>query len=93
MKQSYQNPESTAGNVGSSRRVLTKNAVLSSILGKLPHDDKGQDDPVTPPDHGGGSSPQVRPKSFVFTMLNPRSKSFEAVSFKWFITLVIIAVS
>ncbi len=38
-------------------------------------------------------STQRTPKSFVYTMLNPRSKSVEAVSFKWFITLVIVAVS
>ena len=107
-KQSYQHPESTTGSRGSSRHVLIRNedreprsrimrtsAVLSSIMEKPRHDNRQDDSTMTqPPDIGGGGSyPQVQPKSFVYTMLNPRSKSWEAVSFKWFITLVIIAVS
>ena len=102
LKQTYQHPESTTGRLGSSRQLLAKNdtgdprsrmvrtsAVLSSIMEK-PRRDKRPDDSVgIQPDVG----PQVQPKSFVYTMLNPRSKSFEAVSFKWFITVVIIAVS
>jgi hypothetical protein len=30
-------------------------------------------------------------KSFVYTMLNPRSNEWQAASFKWFITIVIVA--
>jgi len=33
----------------------------------------------------------VQSKSFVFTMLNPRSTACQAVTFKWFMTLVIVA--
>jgi hypothetical protein len=34
-----------------------------------------------------------RPKSFVYTMLNPRSDAWQAVAFKWFIAAVIVSVS
>jgi hypothetical protein len=34
---------------------------------------------------------QKPPKSFVYTMLNPRSDAKQAIFFKWFITIVIIA--
>lgn len=33
---------------------------------------------------------QPKPKSFLYSMLNPRSNDFQAVAFKWFITIVII---
>jgi len=33
----------------------------------------------------------INRKSFVYTMLNPRSIAWQAVAFKWFITLVIVA--
>jgi hypothetical protein len=31
-----------------------------------------------------------KPKTFVYTMLNPRSSEWQAVMFKWFITIVIL---
>lgn len=34
-----------------------------------------------------------RPKSWVYTMLNPRSDAMQAVVYKWFIAIVILSVS
>ena len=36
------------------------------------------------------TQPLLRPKSFFYSMLNPRSIEWQAVAFKWFITIVII---
>jgi hypothetical protein len=39
------------------------------------------------------SHAQPRPKSCVYTMLNPRSDALQAVVYKWFIAIVILSVS
>ena len=74
--------------------------VLASILEK-PHQQSNRnvvvlnnlelDGVITSTTSAEGAA-QPLPKSFVYTMLNPRSDAWQAVFFKWFITCVIIAV-
>ena len=44
-------------------------------------------------DPGAGTEDNSNAKSFVYTMLNPRSQAWQATCFKWAITLVILSVS
>lgn len=76
-------------------RTVRATGVLAAIMEKARHDTSTRTGTniTFGRDRKSIVSEQQATKSFVYTMLNPRSNSWEAVSFKWFITLVIIAVS
>jgi voltage-gated potassium channel len=64
------------------KTIVSKRAVQSSAVSS--HQQQ-QDEDGDPQSHAGTN------KSFVYTMLNPRSSALQARIFKWFITMVIIA--
>ena len=66
---------------GSIRAEATSNRRLQVVL-----EDGGSED------HGTNAEDSTNAKSFVYTMLNPRSQAWQATCFKWAITLVILSV-
>jgi voltage-gated potassium channel len=82
---------SLAINSANTRRSVLKTIVSRRVIeapGVSSQDQKQDDDDD---DHHHRHSPCGRCKSFLYTMLNPRSSAWQAVIFKWFITMVIVA--
>jgi hypothetical protein len=76
------------------RRASARAPVLKEILGKPRRRAERQENirlgNVLEIDNLPNSNPNQNSKSFIYTMLNPRSSAWQAVTFKRFITLVII---
>lgn len=84
-----------------------RGSVLTRILNKSSYSTLQLDSDMEPgADRGLGMQPsndvegripvgavRQKPKSFIYTLLNPRSYSWQAVMFKWFITFIIVSVS
>jgi hypothetical protein len=82
------------GRRGVSRLASARGSVLRELLVKPHHRD--DEDETMPQENSllgelDNNAQNRLPKSFIYTMLNPRSNTWQAVAYKWFITIVIIS--